>query len=354
MPVARHLLDLISGLLALLALLAGIQLAWQYWGSGLDVDTVSQRLESSVSVPFDRVEPARVIRDWHERQEPPAGRAPASGEIIGYLDIPRLGADWEKPIQEGVQQVVLDNMGVGHYPDTTLPGGRGNTSYAGHRAPADLGYLDRLEEGDVIYIRTADVWYRYETTGRPFTVPMSRVDVVAPTAVGVERGLTLTTCDPMFSVRPAVDRLIVHATLTGWARVSDGMPAEYAHDSHDTGVTVRRVVRDTARAMRMPVTGLLAACTAVAWLVVDLTLWILCHRRMRDAWRDVTFSPLALLWRLQAGPYGWGPGGVPATLIRLVPATLLLMAVTFACWRWACPWIADTIPLFASPHPAVG
>ena len=70
------------------------------------------------------------------------------GEAFALLRIPRLGEDYRVPIVEGVS---LEDLaaGVGHYPDTALPGEVGNFSVAGHRATngEPFAYLDQLRNG---------------------------------------------------------------------------------------------------------------------------------------------------------------------------------------------------------------
>ena len=81
------------------------------------------------------------IRDSWDR---PAGRTSTGedlaepvetdfGEGFAFLHIPRLGDDFSVPILEGVDLEFLAK-GVGHYPQTALPGRVGNFAVAGHRA----------------------------------------------------------------------------------------------------------------------------------------------------------------------------------------------------------------------------
>ena len=63
----------------------------------------------------------------------PSSTCPSNGEPFAILRIPRLGDNFQVPIVEGVSLADLAE-GVGHYPDTALPGEVGNFSVAGHRA----------------------------------------------------------------------------------------------------------------------------------------------------------------------------------------------------------------------------
>ena len=94
------------------------------------------------------------------RSQPPAGDA------FAILRIPRLGAGWAKPVYQGVGADVLAE-GIGHYPDTQLPGQVGNVGLAGHRAGHGnpLIDIDTIRPGDAIVVETADALRRLP--GRP-------------------------------------------------------------------------------------------------------------------------------------------------------------------------------------------
>jgi sortase A len=89
--------------------------------------------------------------------------APAIGQPFALLFIPRLRpAAWDLPILQGVESAQL-RSGVGHYPDTALPGVIGNMGIAGHRATngEPLANVDKLRNGDPIIIQTGNSWYTY-------------------------------------------------------------------------------------------------------------------------------------------------------------------------------------------------
>ena len=335
-------LQVLMGVIIILGFLCAAQFAWQAGAMSLNIDSVSRELEKGVSTPIttgtkDTAAPA-------QQGDPPALPEPADDTLFAYLRIPRFGVDYRLPILEGTEQIVLDQMGAGHYPDSAMPGQVGNTSYAGHRYPGGFGYLDQMQVGDEIIIETGDFWYVYTVTRAPFIVDESNTDVVSPNAAGAERGLTLTTCDPMFATEAAEHRLIVHATFQSWMLKSDGVPASLAEDHVTTTERVKRVVETVSEQVDMPVCGTVAVCLLAMWLVSDLLAWMVSHQRMVDLWRlRPTANPVMLVWRLQAGV-------VP---VRVVLMVVLCAALLFACWEWVCPWVADTIPIFDTPHPTV-
>ncbi|WP_246081217.1 class E sortase [Modestobacter altitudinis] len=173
--------------------------------------------------------------------------APAVGEPLAVLHIPRLGEDYSRVVLEGVSEEQLAE-GPGHYIGTALPGQQGNLAIAGHRVGKGSPFLDtdELLPGDPIVVETAQNWYVYRVLGDAATgdyttdpsgipgqqiVKPSDVSVIAPTPDAADAApsgayLTLTTCHPKYS---AQQRLIVHAVLDGSpvskADFPDGPPA---------------------------------------------------------------------------------------------------------------------------------
>ena len=148
------------------------------------------------------------------------------GQGIAFLRIPRLGKNYAVPVVEGVG---LDDLarGLGHYPDTVLPGKVGNFAVAGHRAThgEPFAYLDRMRPGDVVVAETRSRWYTYVVDRTRIVRPTDTwvIDPVPgkPGAEPTERLLTLTTCNPRWS---STERLIVFAHLEETRRKSDGPP----------------------------------------------------------------------------------------------------------------------------------
>jgi sortase A len=161
-----------------------------------------------------------VQRVWDEGGLTPADRPvtgaavqPISTDVFGIMRIPRLGDEWQRPIIEGV---TMDDLarGVGHYPDTAMPGVIGNFAIAGHRVTHGGPFrdLDRLRKGDPISVQMRDTIYVYRVRGIKIVTP-ERTDVLYPVprqygVEPVEPLMTLTTCHPKYSAR---QRLIVVA-----------------------------------------------------------------------------------------------------------------------------------------------
>src|SRR3954465_7412207 len=77
---------------------------------------------------------AEQIHDqWEQAAAAPENLvAPAVGQPLAVLHIPRLGEDYSRVILEGVSEEQLAE-GPGHYIGTALPGQQGNLAIAGHR-----------------------------------------------------------------------------------------------------------------------------------------------------------------------------------------------------------------------------
>lgn len=344
---------LLSGVCILLAFLLAVQVGWQYWGAGLDVTLVAERTQGVERVPTVAETTGDDALEWRS-DTPPGESAPTGDDLWGYMYFPSLDRSWERPIWEGTDEATLAALGVGHYANTPMPGGVGNSAYAGHDTATDFGMTYRLRSGDPVLIRTAGRWYRYTVTESRI-LTSSDTWVLDADAPGVERGLTLTTCYPMFTPTDTGQRYVTWARWDGWADAADGTPPELADTALTTVERLKRTVNDTSRQIAMPVTGVMAVAFALMWLIADLFAWLLWHRRTLGSWTRPTWNPIVWLWRIQAAPVGEGRArAIAAVLVRLILLALLAAAAVFACWRWACPMLADLLPgLFASPHPTL-
>jgi sortase A len=149
------------------------------------------------------------------------------GDPVGFISIKKI--DEVSMLLAGVRTEDLKE-GVGHFPDTPLPGQPGNASIAGHRTTygAPFGNLDRLEPGDRIVIESLQGHYEYVVEGSKI-VPPSDYTVVANVA---DRNLlTLITCNPKYTAK---ERLVVTAVLDEAASSPLGAPViNYGRDQAD-------------------------------------------------------------------------------------------------------------------------
>lgn len=169
--------------------------------------------------------------------DPPVGTPVANAKRFGMLIVPRWGADYYRPIAEGIGVTDVLNKGVlGHYPSTAMPGGVGNFAIAAHRMGhgGSLHYIHELQLGDNIYVETAEGWYEYQFRNLEYVRP-SGVGVIdpvpqSPETPATERYITLTSCNPMYT---SDERIIAYGVYENFyprdtSAPNNGAPDEIA------------------------------------------------------------------------------------------------------------------------------
>ncbi|MEX1080148.1 MAG: class E sortase [Homoserinimonas sp.] len=232
----RGIISVIGELLLTAGVICLLFIGWQLWLNDLVVGeqqrTSAKQLEdqwrTSGAPPVPPTREATSV----DYGEPAVADAPGEGKGFATLYVPRFGADYVRPIGEGVNLAsVLNNsdLGIGHYPKTQMPGEPGNFAVAAHRTTwgAPFNKIADLRVGDKLYVRTQDGWYTYAFRTMEYVWPTG-VDVLQPVpqAPGVEpldRVITLTSCNPMFST---AERIIAYGVLEHWQPASAGMPIE--------------------------------------------------------------------------------------------------------------------------------
>jgi sortase A len=126
------------------------------------------------------------------------------GEVVGKIEIPNLA--FKAVIVNGDSPELL-RRGIGHLPETPMPGEWGNVALAGHR-DTFFRPLRHIHAGDVITLRTI--------RGETYQYRVESTSVVSPADMEVlkssnRRELTLITCFPFDYVGPAPSRFIVRA-----------------------------------------------------------------------------------------------------------------------------------------------
>lgn len=226
----------VLGVLGDLLLTAGVVVllfvAWQLWiGDAIigakfksEADSLTQEWAAAPVVPApspDAAAPGPV--------EPPALAQPGNGEVFGVLRIPRLGPDYQFKLAGGVSaSVTLDPIGIGHYPDTAMPGQTGNFAIAGHRGShgAPFADLPSLRLGDAVVVETPDGWYTYRFRNLEYVRP-DGVQVLlpvpqAPEVQATDRVITMTTCSPRYGFS---ERAIAYGVFDSFTPRADGPPA---------------------------------------------------------------------------------------------------------------------------------
>lgn len=232
-PARRRRRLTVTGVLGELLITAGVGvllfLGWQLWFNDLVVG--GQLHESSVqqAEQWDK-DVSTAIKGTPEA--PPVIAKPADQAVFALMIVPRFGADFYRPIAEGTgTKAVLNKGEIGHYPTSQLPGEVGNFAVAAHRTSygKPFNQINELRSGDHIFIETADGWYRYTFRNLEYVRPTG-VGVVAPVpqtegAQPVDRLMTMTSCNPLFS---AQERIIAYSVYDTFIPRADGAPAEIA------------------------------------------------------------------------------------------------------------------------------
>jgi sortase A len=143
----------------------------------------------------------QVEKEHHEPQPKPAVK---TGDVLGRVDIPRLGIF--VAVLQGTTSRML-RLGAGHIEGTPLPGEPGNTGIAGHRDTFFRALKD-IRKNDEIQIQTATGLFRYDVDWVKVVEP-SDTTVLQPSPLGST--LTLVTCYPFYFVGSAPRRFVVRA-----------------------------------------------------------------------------------------------------------------------------------------------
>ncbi|HEY7216020.1 MAG TPA: class D sortase, partial [Thermoanaerobaculia bacterium] len=130
-------------------------------------------------------------------------RPKVEGTLVGRIEIPRVGVS--AIVLEGITNKTL-RRGVGHIPETSLPGAEGNAGLAGHR-DSFFRALKDIRENDLITVKTLDGTFEYRVEWTQIVQPED-TQVLAATGEPV---LTLVTCYPFYYVGSAPERFIVRA-----------------------------------------------------------------------------------------------------------------------------------------------
>jgi len=134
--------------------------------------------------------------------------APTNQKAFALLYIPRIGNEvWATPIFEGVQSKQL-NSGIGHYPQSQIPGEEGNFSLFGHRNSHGQPFINiqDLQVDDEVIVETKDFWFVYSLKHDKIVRPsatwvtgLNRLPELELAEDDPFKVITLVTCEPRHS-----------------------------------------------------------------------------------------------------------------------------------------------------------
>ena len=233
----RHRVSVV-GVIGELFITAGVLvflfLGWQLWLNDIIVGDQQNHAGAALAEKLNSgpVKIHSATPDPVDYGEPIVAAAPGNAAQFGVIYIPRFGSDYARPVSQGVgTRDVLDKSGIGHYPDTQMPGEVGNFAVAAHRTTHGAPFSDiaSLQVGDKIYVQTSEGYYTYTFRGLEYVRPtgVGVLDPV-PQSAGVQptdRVMTMTSCNPKLS---AAERIIAYASLESWQPASAGAPQAIA------------------------------------------------------------------------------------------------------------------------------
>ena len=223
MKALRWVFGTLGEVLITFGLLVLLFVSWQLWWT----DVTANR-EQAVTIQD-------LERDFGHSDRPKAADPLATlskvpfGQAFAIVRIPRLGAEYARPVLEGSDHDTL-TKGIGHYPGTAMPAQVGNFAVSGHRTTygRPLHNIDKLKKGDIIVVETKASYIVY-AVDRDLIVDPYRVEVIAPVpeqpgATATQAWMTLTSCHPKFSAR---ERYVVFAKLVRSIPRANGLPASF-------------------------------------------------------------------------------------------------------------------------------
>lgn len=230
--VGSRITGFLGELLITLGIILMLYVVWELWWTNIDSANAQKQVTQNLVQNLGDV----VIPQESEAVEEDVDYGPAPvtkakpGETFGIMYFPEFGKNGtHHPVSYGVQSSVIDNLGIGYYPNTQLPGEKGNFAVAAHRQTHGQVFwdIDKLDDGDHIYLQTKQGYYTYTWYETEIVAP-SNGDVLLPTPHkwGVEPKksiLTMTSCHPPFTTR---QRIIAYSELTDWQPLDAGPPKE--------------------------------------------------------------------------------------------------------------------------------
>ena len=225
MKALRWVVGTLGEVLITLGLLLLLFVSWQLWWT----DVTANREQAGTIQALERGFSGAGGAGAAATDSAATLRKVPFGEAFAIVRIPRLGADYARPVLHGIDRETLKE-GVGHYPDTVMPGQVGNFSVAGHRTTYGKPFtdIDLLQKGDVIVVETKASYLVYAVDRHVIVTP-DRVEVIAPVPQrpGVkptQAWMTLTSCHPRYS---ALERYVVFAKLVKSIPRANGLPASF-------------------------------------------------------------------------------------------------------------------------------
>lgn len=192
--------------------------AYQLWGTGLQEAKSQDALAKELDSHLEQVQETTTTTAVATTTSPDGALQPvkvrtadlplpAPGDAIAKIRIPAIGVT-----RTVVESVALSQLkrGPGHYPETPLPGQKGNVAIAGHRTTYGQPFhnIDKLKKGDKVFFETDQGQFTYEVTDTLIIKP-SQTEILDDKG---DNRVTLIACHPKYSAK---ERIIVIGKLVG-------------------------------------------------------------------------------------------------------------------------------------------
>jgi sortase A len=238
-------LGVLGELLITLGVVALLFVAWQLWIGDWIIGAENDAVGNSLSQKWAAEAPASTASPSPSPSatgpapadttgstvtaDPVVMAQPGNGQVFAVMHIPRFGSNYAVRMAGGVTRPkTLDPIGIGHYPDTAMPGDTGNMAVAAHRTTfgKPFNLIATLHVGDAIVMETPAGWYTYRFRTLEYVKP-DAVEVLLPVPqqVGVAadgKYLTMTSCSPMYS---KAERIVAYSSFEAFTPRSAGAPA---------------------------------------------------------------------------------------------------------------------------------
>jgi sortase A len=259
--------------------------AYQLWGTGLQEAKAQKALSkdfaaqlaavdqttttsttappsTTTTAPAEGTTPTIAV----EKSEPVTQDLPlpAEGDPVAKIRIPSIGVN--RTVVSGVALSQL-KRGPGHYPETPLPGQKGNVAIAGHRTTYGQPFhnIDKVKKGDQIIFDTLQGTFVYEATDTIIVKP-SQTEILEDKG---DNRITLIACHPKYSAK---ERIILVGKLVG-------KPAPMLTGQQEAQDEAREKGHDDALAEGASIDGGLSGTAvskwpAVFWGLVAAGIWL--------------------------------------------------------------------------------
>lgn len=203
-----------------------VMLLFVLWQMFLNDPVVSTKQQTTAQEYYtaEKVEEKPVFRTMTDKMP--------QGKVFGRIYVPRFDKDYVRLLAQGtLQRITLNDIGVGHYLKSEWAGEVGNFALAAHRNSHGAAFdkIDKLTNGDRVYIETKNKWFTYEYRQTVIVAP-TEIGVIAPVPKGMNgaheggKYLTLTSCHPKWSANQ--QRIIVWLELVEESNATDGVPQD--------------------------------------------------------------------------------------------------------------------------------